>query len=276
MPAQLFNKARMTVTDNPRPDPTGIDAFKPAEIASRIEAAGVSKAALAGLPLAVLSVMAGLFIALGAASFTAVMTGTDFAYGPSRFLGGIVFSMGLVLVVIAGAELFTGNALIVMAWVDRRVSTSALLRNWLYAFVGNFAGALLLVALMVATGLFHGATGETARKIAEAKLAIGFPEALARGILCNMMVCLAVWLTFAARGVADKILAIIFPISGFVLLGYEHSIANMYLIAAGWAAGGNVSLAGFIGNLVPVTLGNILGGACGVALTYRLAYGPLK
>lgn len=256
-----------------RHDPTGIDAFKPAEVARRIEAAGCAKAVLPALPLTVLSVMAGIFIALGAAAFTAAVTGTDLAYGPTRFLGGLVFSLGLVLVVVAGAELFTGNALIVMAWVDRKVTTRALLRNWLFAFIGNFAGALIVVALMWASGLLGGATGETARKITTAKLSIGFQEALVRGILCNMMVCLAVWLTVASRSVSDKIAAILLPIAGFVLLGYEHSIANMYLLAAGWAAGADVDAAGYFGNLVPVTIGNVIGGAGGVALTYRLAYG---
>ena len=165
-----------------RPDPTGIDAFKPMEVAARIEAAGVAKAALAPLPLAVLSVMAGVFIALGAAAFTAVMVGTDFTYGPSRFLGGVVFSMGLVLVVVAGAELFTGNTLIVMAWVDHRVSTGALLRNWVYAFFGNLAGATLLALLVWQSGLLSGGVGELARKLAVAKTTIPFSEAIVRGI----------------------------------------------------------------------------------------------
>lgn len=256
-----------------RRDPTGIDAFKPPEIARRIEEAGVAKAALPAVQLATLSVLAGVFIALGSAAYTAVMSGADLAYGPARFLGGVVFSMGLILVIVAGAELFTGNALIVMAWVDRRVSLAALLRNWAYAYAGNLIGALGLVALMAAAGLLDGMTGGVVQKLAEAKVSLGFTEALARGILCNMLVCLAVWLTFAARSVTDKILAIVFPIAGFVLMGFEHSIANMYLIPAGWAAGANVTAAGLIGNLVPVTIGNIIGGAGGVALTYRLAYG---
>lgn len=259
-----------------RRDPTGIDAFRPVEVARRIEEAGASKASLHALPLSVLSVMAGIFIALGAAAFTAVMTGTDPAFGPGRFLGGLVFSLGLVLVVVAGAELFTGNALIVMAWVDRKVSTRSLLRNWLFAFVGNLAGATLIALLMGSSGLLTGPAGETARKIALAKVSIGFPEAVVRGILCNMMVCLAVWLTFAARSVSDKIMAILLPIAAFVLLGYEHSIASMYLIAAGWAAGAEITLPGYVANLLPVTIGNIIGGAGGVALTYRLAYGPVK
>jgi formate/nitrite transporter len=252
-------------------DPTGIDAFKPPEIARRIAEAGVAKAALPALQLATLSVLAGVFIALGAAAYTAVMAGVDMTYGPARFLGGVVFSLGLVLVIVGGAELFTGNALIFMAWVDRKVTLKRLLRNWAYAYVGNLAGALAIVLLMREAGLLNG----VAVKLAEAKVSLGFTEALARGILCNTLVCLAVWLTFAARSVTGKILAIILPISGFVLLGFEHSIANMYLIPAGWAAGANITFGGCVSNLIPVTLGNIIGGAGGVALTYRLAYGAM-
>ena len=255
-------------------DPTGLDAYKPAEVALRIEEAGVKKAALAAIPLLTLSVLAGAFIALGAAGFTAVLAGTTPGFGPARLLGGIVFSTGLILVVVAGAELFTGNTLVVMARVDGRVSTAALLRNWAYAFIGNLIGALSVVLLMYLSGLLEGLKGDAARGIAEAKVALGPMEAFTRGILCNMLVCLAVWVSFAARSVADKILGIVFPISAFVLLGYEHSIANMYLIPMGWALGANVTMASFLGNLVPVTLGNIVGGAGGVALTYWLAYRP--
>lgn len=255
-------------------DPTGVDAYKPAEVALRIEEAGVKKAALPALPLATLSVLAGVFIAFGAAAFTAVMAGTTAGFGPARLLGGLIFSTGLILVVVAGAELFTGNALIVMAWVDGRVSLAALLRNWAYAYFGNLAGALAIVAVMYFTGLLSGPVGDMAKTIANAKSALGPLEAFTRGILCNTLVCLAVWLTFAARSVTDKILAVIFPITAFVLLGYEHSIANMYLIPAGWAAGAPVDVPGFFGNLIPVTLGNIVGGAGGVALSYWLAYRP--
>ena len=253
-------------------DPTGLDAYKPAEIAQLIEDAGVKKAELATVPLATLAFLAGTFIALGAAAFTAVMTGGDGSSGPTRLLGGLIFSTGLILVVVAGAELFTGNCLIVMAWVDRRVSLRGLMRNWAFAYAGNLAGALLIVMLMFSAGLLDGAVGEATRKIAEAKITLSPVEALSRGILCNMLVCLAVWLSFASRSVTGKILAIIFPITAFVLLGYEHSIANMYLIPAGWAAGAPITLEGFLGNLIPVTLGNIIGGAGGVALTYWLAF----
>jgi formate/nitrite transporter len=257
-----------------RLDPTGLDAYKPSEVAQRIEEAGVTKAALPAVPLATLSVLAGVFIALGAAAFTAALAGTPPGFGPARLLAGLIFSGGLVLVVVAGAELFTGNALIVMAWVDGRVRLRALLRNWAFALAGNLAGALAVVVLMGLSGLLSGAVGETARAISESKSALAPLEAFSRGILCNMLVCLAVWLTFAARSVTDKILAVVFPISAFVLLGYEHSVANMYLIPAGWLAGAPVDVGGFFGNLLPVTLGNVLGGAGGVALTYWLAYRP--
>jgi formate/nitrite transporter len=252
--------------------PTGLDAYRPAEVALLIEEAGVRKAALPFLQLFTLACLAGAFIALGAAAYAAVMTGADLGYGPARFLGGVVFSLGLILVIVGGAELFTGNALIVMACVDKRVTVQALFRNWVIAFAGNFVGALLIVALFALSGLLDGPAGQTTAAIAKAKLALGPVEAFVRGILCNALVCLAVWLTFAARTATGKILAIIFPISAFVLMGLEHSIANMYLIPAGWAAGEDVTIAGFLANLIPVTLGNIIGGSGGVALTYWLAY----
>jgi formate/nitrite transporter len=259
---------------NPDANPTGLDAFKPAEVARRIEDAGVAKARLAFPRLATLACLAGAFIGFGAAAYTAAMTGADLASGPARLLGGVVFSLGLVLVIVGGAELFTGNALIVMAWVDGKVSAGALGRNWLISFLGNFAGALGLALLMHTAGLLEGPAGETAAKIATGKSGLGFGEALARGILCNALVCLAVWLTFAARSATDKILAILLPISAFVLLGYEHSVANMYLLPAGWLAGADITLTDAARNLLAVTLGNIVGGAGGVALSYRLAYGP--
>jgi formate/nitrite transporter len=254
--------------------PTGVDAYRPAEIARRIEEAGVTKAGLSFTPLFTLSLMAGAFIAFGAAAFTAVINGAETVTGPLRFLGGVVFSMGLILVIVAGAELFTGNTMIVMAWADGRVKLKSLMRNWFVSFAGNALGACCIALLMAFTGLLAGTMGETAIKIASAKLALGPVEAFTRGILCNALVCLAVWLTFAARDVIGKIGAIILPIAAFVLLGYEHSIANLYFLPAGWAAGLPVDVMDFLGNIVPVTLGNIVGGGGGVALVYRLAYQP--
>lgn len=254
------------------PNPTGLDAYKPAQIAELVEKAGVAKAGLSLGPLLTLAVLAGAFIALGGAAYTMVMTGVDPGFGPARFLGGVVFSLGLILVVVGGAELFTGNALMVMAVVDRLIPPWALLRNWAWVYLGNLIGALGLVALMGATGLLDGAMGATARAIAEGKAALSPLEAFSRAILCNMLVCLAVWLSLSARSVPGKVLAVIWPIAAFVLLGFEHSIANMYLIPQGILAGAEVTVAQALGNLFWVTTGNIIGGAGGVAGAYWLAY----
>ncbi len=188
-------------------NPTGIDAYKPAEIAQRIEQAGVGKTELGLTQITALSLLAGAFIAFGAAFYTVVMTGVDGGYGPARLLGGSAFSLGLILVVVGGAELFTGNALMVMAWVDRRIATSAMLRVWLIVYLGNLVGALGMAVLVSFSGTLNGPVGELALRIAETKMALPPLEALVRGILCNALVCLAVWLTFATQSVAGKILA---------------------------------------------------------------------
>ena len=255
-----------------------LDAYSPAEIAHRIENVGVAKAKLPTLQMLTLGSLAGAFIALGAALFTLVMTGGDAGLGPGRLLGGIAFSLGLILVVIAGAELFTGNNLIVMAWADRRITSSALLRNWVLVYMANFVGAVglaLLVYFSGTLGLGDGAVRDTAIAIAKGKTALAFDEAFVRGILCNILVCLAVWVAAAARRVSGKILAIVFPIAAFVALGYEHCVANMYFIPlAMMEAWGDPALTvgGLVGNLIPVTLGNIIGGAGFVALVYWIIY----
>jgi len=253
-----------------------IDAYRPAQIAERIEQAGVAKARLGAVQTLVLATLAGAFIAFGAMLFTVVMTEHGLGYGPSRLLGGLAFCLGLILVIVAGAELFTGNALIVMAWIDGLLTSRQLGRNWGLAYLGNLAGSLAMAALVAASGTLAaagGAVGDTAAAIAVAKIGLSFEQALVRGVLCNALVCLAVWLTFAARDVTGKILAIIFPITAFVALGFEHSIANMYFLAIGLiTAADGVTLSGAIGNLVPVTLGNIVGGAGGVGLSYWVCY----
>ncbi len=253
-----------------------MDAYSPAQIAGMIERGGVAKVRLPLLKMAALGALAGAFISFGAMFYTLVMTGSDLGFGPGRLLGGAAFSLGLILVLVGGAELFTGNNLIVMAWADRKVTTAELLRNWAVVYVANFAGALVGVALFYLAGLLDmndGAVGETAAAIAQAKLGLDFPTAFFRGVLCNTLVCLAVWLCFAARRVTGKILAIVFPISAFVALGFEHSVANMYLIPIGMLAqGGGIDGVALIANLVPVTLGNIVGGSGLVALTYWLVY----
>jgi formate/nitrite transporter len=243
-----------------------LDAYKPAEIAAMIETAGAAKARLPAAQMLVLAMLAGAFIGFGAVAYTAVMTGVDPSYGPARLLGGAVFSLGLILVIVGGAELFTGNALMVMAAVDRKITLRALLRSWLIVYVGNLIGAVALATAFGLSGVLDGAVGTTAVALAEAKAKMPLSDAL---------VCLAVWLTFAARSVAGKILAILWPIAGFVLLGLEHSVANMYFFPQGWAAGAGVAMHEVLINLLLVTLGNVVGGAVCVALAYRYAYlGP--
>jgi formate/nitrite transporter len=221
----------------------------------------------------------------GAAAFSASLP-----YGFVRLLAGLVFCLGLVLVVVSGAELFTGNNLIVMAWASRKVRTFALLRNWVIVYLGNFIGSIA-TALFVFYGkqytFGNGAVGITALNVANTKVSLGFAQAIALGIMCNALVCLAVWMTFSARSVIDKIAAIIFPITAFVAAGFEHSVANMYFIPMGlfikqfdptFTANSGLDLANltwqafFVNNLLPVTIGNIFGGAILVAAIYWLIF----
>jgi formate/nitrite transporter len=258
-------------------DPSRIfDAYAPAQIAQLVERGGVAKVRLSAVQTATLGTLGGAFIAFGAMFYTLTVTGADLGFGSGRLLGGVAFSLGLILVLVGGAELFTGNNLIVMAWAERKVTSRQMLRNWVLVYMANFVGALGTVALFYLAGaleLSGGAVAQTAARIAQAKLELDFGTAFFRGILCNTLVCLAVWLSFAARDVAGKILAIVFPISAFVALGFEHSVANMYLIPIGMlAAGTGIDMAALLRNLVPVTLGNIIGGSGLVALTYWLVY----
>jgi formate/nitrite transporter len=252
------------------------DAYKPAEIAALIETAGVAKASLQLHRLATLAVLAGAFVGFGAAFWCVATAGTDPGFGPQRVLGGAVFALGLILVIVGGAELFTGNALMVMAAVDRRITVGALLRNWGIAYVGNLIGAVGLALAFGLSGLLDGPMGEIAARAALAKAGLGPVEAFMRGALCNALVCLAVWLSFAARTATDKILGVLWPVTAFVAMGLEHSVANMFLLPAGIWAGTEVTAAGVAGNLFWVTLGNIIGGAGGVALAYRYAFGAMR
>jgi len=253
-----------------------LDAYAPPEIAAKVENAGVGKAELPLLQTLVLAVLAGAFIAFGAMFYTLVITGGDMGLGPRRLLGGIAFSLGLILVIVAGAELFTGNNLIIMAWAERRVTTGQVLRNWGLVYVGNFIGAAAMAVIVYWSGVLGLGGGEVARTaaaIASVKVELSFVEAFLRGVLCNTLVCLAIWLCFSAHSVTSKILAIVFPISAFVALGFEHSVANMYLIPVGYLAGADgVTVLGFVRNLIPVTLGNIIGGGVLVALVYWVVY----
>jgi formate/nitrite transporter len=261
----------------------GFDAYSPREIAERVENIGVTKARLPILTQIALGVLAGGFIGLGALYFTLVTSDPTMSFAAARLLGGLTFSLGLILVVVAGAELFTGNNFLVMAWAGKRITTTELMRNWIVVYLANFAGALGLVLLVYLSRhwqLNESAVAINAVNIAAAKTALPFWEAFFKGILCNMLVCLAVWLALAGRSVTDKILAILFPISAFVAAGFEHSVANMYLIPLGillrdtipQAGAANLLWFNLASNLLPVTLGNIVGGAVMVALVYRCVY----
>lgn len=269
-----------------------IDALLPGEMARRAEYIGERKAEAPTLQLFALALLAGAFIAFGAIFATTITTGASgmLSYGVTKLLAGLVFCLGLILVIIGGAELFTGNNLIVMAWASGKVSTAALLRNWGIVYVGNFVGSLVTVGLVFASRQYTGADGgigTTALSIANAKVSLGFWQALSLGILCNILVCLAVWLTFSARSTADKIAAIIFPITAFVAAGFEHSVANMYFIPVGlfiknfdpaFAASTGLDLSAltwgsfFVNNLLPVTIGNIIGGSVFVAAIYWMIF----
>jgi formate transporter len=253
------------------------DAYKPAEIALRVQQMGVAKAKADTLTVLVLAILAGAFISLGALFFIIVATNSTLGFGMTRLVGGLVFSLGLILVVIGGAELFTGNNLLAMAWAGGFISTKDVLRNWALVYAGNVLGCLGTVALVVwgnIGSMGQGAVGETMLNIAHAKAGLGLGEAVARGILCNTLVCLAVWLAMGGHSVTDKILAILFPISGFVAMGFEHSIANWFFLPLGYVLDTTHTLnsSGAVQNLVAVTLGNILGGTLLVAGVYWLAY----
>lgn len=268
-----------------------IDAFPPAEMAERAENVGVAKANLDFLSMFGLAILAGAFIALGAIFMTTVTTGAkDLPFGVGKFLGGLVFCLGLILVVVAGAELFTGNNLIVMAFMNGKVTLAQLLRNWGIVYLGNLVGSVATALVMFISRQYtsaSGAVGANALAIANAKTSLGFAQAVALGIMCNALVCLAVWLCFSARTTTDKILSIVFPITAFVAAGFEHSVANMYLIPIGlfikWfdpafvetvkVSVTNLTLANFLfANLLPVTIGNIIGGAGMVGLVYWFIY----
>jgi formate/nitrite transporter len=256
----------------------------------RLEDTCAAKTSRDAISVALLGILAGFFIGLGAVFCTLVTTDIGLGFGLGKLLGGLAFSLGLILVVVAGAELFTGNSLIVAPWLSTRVSGSALLRNWGIVYFANFAGALILVAI-----IFHGQfwalggyeVGANALMIAASKTSLAFWPALCRGIMCNVLVCLAVWMCLAGRSVTEKILAIVFPITAFVACGFEHSIANMFFIPMGIAMAGqaevvqaagvtasqiaNVNVLGLLHNLIPVTIGNIIGGSS-VGVVYWLIF----
>ncbi len=259
----------------------GTDAYSPRQIAERVESLGVTKASLGVITTFSLAVLAGGFIGLGAMFFTIVISDTSLAFAAQRVLGGLVFSLGLILVVLAGAELFTGNNLLVMALAAGRITVRQVLANWTVVFLGNLVGAIGLAALVALSGSWRmGHIGEAAIRLASAKTTIPSFEAFVRGILCNVLVCLAVWLAMGARSTVDKIAAVVFPVTAFVSAGFEHSIANLYFIPLGIflqklapvVRQPEITWAGFLHNIVPVSLGNIVGGSVMVGIVYSVIY----
>jgi formate/nitrite transporter len=265
---------------------TGMDAFAPGEIAALVRTRGVAKANADVVPAFVLGILAGAFIGLGGVFATVVGTDDSIGFGVTRWLAGIAFSLGLILVVIAGAELFTGNNLMVMAVASRQVTAARLLRTWVIVYAGNFVGALSIVAMVSLAGwwtLDDTAVGSSALSIAATKTSLSFGTVFFRGILANALVCLAVWLATGGRSVVDKVVAIVPPIAAFVACGFEHSVANMYFIPMGlWLKGragvtssvdtASLTIGGFLRNLAASTLGNIVGGAILVGIVYWFVY----
>jgi formate transporter len=302
-----MNDARSSDADR-APQAITIDPILPADMAIRAEQTGVRRASMDALTVFVLSVLAGAFISFGAIFATTVSAGTiaigpagDTAamsaalpYGIVRLLVGLVFSIGLIMVVVGGAELFTGNTLLVMAWASRKVPTRAVLLNWLIAFTGNCIGTVATAALMFLTTQYtfgNGAVGLVALTTAHGKAALDFVPALTLGIMCNALVCVAVWMCFSARTTIDRVVTVVPPIAAFAAAGFEHCIANAYFIPMGlfiksgapdsfWASIGKTA-ADFpaltwtnflVGNLVPVTIGNIIGGSLMVGAVYWFVY----
>src|SRR3989338_1003249 len=272
-----------------------LDAYSPKEMAARVETVGVGKANLNFLAKGTLALLAGVFIAFGAMLFTLVVHDSKLPFGLTQLIGGLSFCLGLILVVVGGAELFTGNNLLVMAYVSRKIRLYQVLENWIIVYLGNFIGAVSMALWVYLARQWtdnNYMVGAKALLIANAKVGLTFEVAFARGVLCNALVCLAVWLCMSGRTTSDKILSILFPITAFVALGFEHSVANMYFIPMGLLLKNNpivleavTTLTGrandfsgltlesmLVNNLFPVTLGNIVGGGILVGLVYWFVY----
>ncbi len=264
--------------------------YSPKEVTKIAEQVGVYKASNPFFKTAFSSLLAGMFIALGAVFAVNSMTGLGgvVPFGIIKCIYGLTFSLGLILVMVAGAELFTGNALLVIALVKKKISVLTFLKNLFLVWVFNFVGALVIVGLVTAAKWYLGADSGIAilsLKMGIHKLEYGFLQAFSLGILCNILVCLGVWLSWAAKTVSWKILGIIFPVTAFVGAGFEHSVANMYYLSFAWILKYlwlGTDLHGiseltwsniFVHNLLPVTLGNIVGGAVFVGLIYWFLYG---
>jgi formate transporter len=266
-----IREANDTAGSTPSVKPTALGDLTPGEAAQRLIEWSVTKATLSTQRLIMLGVLAGICIAFGGAFFTAVISEVSLGNGPSRLLGGVAFSLGLLLVCTSGAELSTGNCMIFAAWAARRLTFQDITRNLLISYAANAVGALVLVLLIVGSGLLQTEHGRIAAALAEAKMNLSFGQAFCRGVLCNALVCLAVWMILAGQTIPSKLLGLLFPISAFITLGFENSIANLYLLPVGLLAGAAGSLTAAVSNLIAVTLGNLVGGV-GIALAFWMAY----
>ena len=272
-----------------------IDAYSPQQIAARIDAVTAVKAKDSKAATFWLGINAGVFIALGAQFATLIMSDSGLHSGLTAVVAGIVFCLGLIMVVVAGAELFTGNCMIFIGYMEKRISTKRIFDHWNISLIGNLVGSLIVVGFMYWTHQFEFydyMVGAKALLIANKKVNLTFPAAFSKAVLCNAMVCMAVWVCFSARNVADKIMTLVFPIAGFVASGFEHLVANMYFIPMGLFLKGNPEVVaaaekmagktldlsnltwkGFIViNQFPVLLGNVFGGVLLAGLAFWFIY----
>jgi formate/nitrite transporter len=270
----------------PKTEIFGLDCYSPAQIQANVEKLGVKKATMPFLPSFMLSVVAGGAIGLGAMYFLIILSDPGLGFALQRVLGGVAFSLGLLVVTVAGAELFTGNTLIVMAWVNRQITTGDVLRNWTTVWLGNLVGALGLAALLTLAHIYtlnESGFGTALLKVAVGKVASDSLTIFVKGVLCNVLVCLAVWLAYAGRTVVDKLAAIVLPVSAFVAAGFEHCIANQFYLplalllkATGHVPAGldlsALTVASVLHNLAFATLGNIVGGGVMVGMVYWLIF----
>lgn len=268
------------------------------EIAETTVEVGIKKTKQPVINMFILGIMAGAFIAFASEGSNMAaynLFAKPETYGLGKALAGAIFGTGLMLVLIAGGELFTGNTLIFAAILEKKVTVKAMLKNWLFVYLGNFVGSILIAYMMNGSGLFHSSAnllGGMTIKIASYKVGLSFTQAFYLGIMCNWLVCLAVWMAYGAKDMAGKIFAIFFPIWLFITSGFEHSVANMYYIPAGIMAKGTQAYADaavalgvtpeklmhlnwgtfVVNNLIPVTLGNIVGGGLFVGVAYWFVY----
>ncbi|WP_426608502.1 formate/nitrite transporter family protein [Bradyrhizobium sp. McL0616] len=270
----------------PQPPIFNLHAYSPAEIKEAVEKVGVKKANFPFLTTFMLAIVAGGGVGFGALYYTIVASDPTFSFATVRVVGGLVFTLGLVLVLVGGAELFTGNNLIVMAWASGKVSTPTMLCNWTIVWFGNLFGSLGLIVLVFFShhlDLNDGRIGLSVLNTAAGKIRPDMATLFFKGILCNVLVCAAVWLAYAGRSVTDKMVAVIMPVSAFVAAGFEHCVANMYFLPLAWLLvqtghapenfdASQITVSGIVHNLLPVTLGNIVGGAGFVGAFYWTIY----